>query len=98
MVQRTLVGICGDLQPAEAAQTLVQTVSSPADKPDYGLTRRQQEVLALLVEGLNNPEIAERLVISRHTVRYYVSEVLGKLGVSNRAEAVAMAVKEGLVE
>ena len=83
---------------AEAAQALVQTVSSPPDKPDYGLTRRQQEVLALLVEGLNNPEIAERLVISRHTVRYYVSEVLGKLGVSNRAEAVAMAVKEGLVE
>lgn len=83
---------------AEAAQALVQTVSSPPDKPDYGLTRRQQEVLALLVEGLNNPEIAERLVISRHTVRYYVSEILGKLGVSNRAEAVAVAVKDGLVE
>jgi NarL family two-component system response regulator LiaR len=83
---------------AEAAQALVQTVSSPPDKPDYGLTRRQQEVLALLVEGLSNPEIADRLVISRHTVRYYVSEVLGKLGVSNRAEAVAMAVKKGLVE
>ena len=83
---------------AEAAQALVQTVSSPPDKPDYGLTRRQQEVLALLVEGLNNPEIVDRLIISRHTVRYYVSEVLGKLGVSNRAEAVAMAVKEGLVE
>jgi NarL family two-component system response regulator LiaR len=83
---------------AEAAQALVQTVSSAPDKPDYGLTRRQQEVLALLVEGLSNPEIAERLVISRHTVRYYVSEVLGKLGVSNRTEAVAMAVKKGLVE
>jgi NarL family two-component system response regulator LiaR len=77
---------------------LIQATSPPPNKPDYGLTRRQQEVLALLVEGLSNVEIADRLVISRHTVRYYVSEILGKLGVSNRAEAVALAVKEGLVE
>jgi NarL family two-component system response regulator LiaR len=82
---------------AEATRALVQPVSPAAAKPDYGLTRRQQEVLAPLVDGLNNVEIADRLVISRHTVRYYVSEILGKLGVSNRAEAVAIAVKKGLV-
>jgi DNA-binding NarL/FixJ family response regulator len=52
-------------------------------------------VLSLLVEGLSNVEIAGRLVISRHTARYYVSEILGKLGLSNRA--VVLAVKEGLV-
>ena len=52
----------------------------------------------MLVEGLSNVEIADRLVLSRHTVRYYVSEILGKLEVSNRAEAVALAVRERLVE
>lgn len=83
---------------AEATQALVQATSPLPDKPDYGLTRREQEVLILLVEGLNNVEIAKRLVISRHTVRYYVSEILGKLGVSNRTEAAAMAIKKGLVE
>ena len=83
---------------AEATQALLQVTSPPLDKPDYGLTQRQQEVLALLVEGLSNVEIAERLVISRHTVRYYVSEVLGKLGAANRAEAVAIALKSGLVD
>jgi len=83
---------------AEATQALVQTVSPPPNKPDYGLTRREQEVLALLVEGRSNVEIAERLVISRHTVRYYVSEILGKLEVSNRTEAVAVAVKGELTE
>jgi len=76
----------------------VQTVSPPPNKPDYGLTRREQEVLALLVEGRSNVEIAERLVISRHAVRYYVSEILGKLEVSNRTEAVAVAVKGELTE
>ena len=83
---------------AEATQALLQVNSPPPNKPDYGLTRRQQEVLALLVEGLSNVEIAERLVISRHTVRYYVSEILSKLGVANRAEAVGVAVNERLVE
>jgi NarL family two-component system response regulator LiaR len=83
---------------AEATRALIQTVNPTSDQRDYGLTRRQEEVLSLLAEGLSNVEIADRLVISRHTVRYYVSEILGKLRVSNRAEAVALALKEGLVE
>ena len=83
---------------AEVTQVLIRDDNKPTEKPNYGITPRQEEVLVLLVEGLSNVEIAERLVISRHTARYYVSEILRKLNVSNRAEAVAVAIKEGLVE
>jgi NarL family two-component system response regulator LiaR len=54
-------------------------------------------VLALMVEGLTNPEIAERLVVSRSTVKFHVSGILSKLSVSSRTEAVALAVQEDLV-
>jgi DNA-binding NarL/FixJ family response regulator len=55
------------------------------------------EVLALLVEGLNNREIAERLVVSRATAKAHVSHILGKMDVSNRGEAIALALREGLI-
>jgi len=81
----------------EAVQALLQAKELPADQI-YGLTDREYEVLALLVEGLTNPEIAERLSISRSTAKAHVSHILGKLDVSNRAEAVAIAVQKGLVK
>ncbi len=80
----------------EAAQALIQG-SRQAASPDDGLTRREREVLALLAEGLSNPEIAGRLVISRPTVVFHVSNILAKLGAANRAEAVAQAYKQGLL-
>jgi len=79
----------------EAAQALIHAVTHP--KPEQNLTKREQEVLSLLVKGLNNREIGERLVVSPSTARYHVSNILAKLGVSNRAEAVALALKHKLV-
>ena len=61
------------------------------------LTGREREVLRLMVDGLNNPEIAGRLVISRGTVKFHVSSILSKLGASSRTEAVSLALQKHLI-
>lgn len=81
----------------EATKILVQATRQRANQPDHGLTEREQEVLALLVEGLSNAEIADRLVISVATVKFHVRGILNKLGVSSRTEAVAMAWQNDLI-
>ncbi len=78
----------------EAARALVQPAPAP---PALALTEREREVLALMVEGLNNAEIAERLVVSVSTVKYHISNLLAKLGVDNRVAAVALAMQKKLV-
>ena len=80
----------------EAVQALIQPPSE-AESMAAELTRREQEVLALLVKGMSNPEIAERLVISRSTVKVHISSILSKLGVSSRAEAISLAIQNKLV-
>ena len=80
----------------EAAQALIHRATQPQE-PGFDLTPRELEVLALMVEGLNNPQIAERLVVSRSTVKFHVSSILSKLGVASRTEAVSLALKQNLV-
>jgi NarL family two-component system response regulator LiaR len=80
----------------EAAQVLIQKVNEPPP-PGQDMTDREKEILALMVQGLSNNEIAERLIVSQSTVKFHVSNVLSKLGVTGRTEAVALAVKYKLV-
>ncbi len=82
----------------EAAQVLIHAnrVLPPAGRVD--LTGREKEVLALMAQGLNNLEIADRLIVSRSTIKFHVSSVLSKLGATTRTEAVAIAVQRRLVE
>lgn len=80
----------------EATQALIRAATRPTE-PVYRLTEREYEVLHLLIEGLTNPEIALKMSVSRSTVKYHISSILSKLGVSNRAEAVALALRHKIV-
>jgi NarL family two-component system response regulator LiaR len=79
----------------EAAQALVRAMQH-ANETEL-LTGREKEILKLMVEGLNNAEIAERIVVSLSTVKYHVSNILAKLGVDNRVAAIAQAIQKKMV-
>jgi len=81
----------------EAAQALIDVTKSPKQIGD-DLTPRQNEVLQLMIEGCSNADIGERLSISPATVKHHVRAVLEKLEASNRSEAVAIAIRNDLME
>ncbi len=85
----------------KASAGVVADFVAPADQPppyDFGLSKREIEVLALIAEGRSNPEIGRQLFITRKTVAVHVSNILAKLGVSGRVEAAAAAIRLSLTE
>jgi NarL family two-component system response regulator LiaR len=88
------------MHPRVAAR-VVETLrdgAAPAIAPAAGLSEREHEVLRLIAEGCGNAEIAERLVISEHTVKSHVSNILSKLHLADRTQAAVYAWREGVVE
>lgn len=80
----------------EVAQALVETANQPP-APGLDLTEREREVLVLMIEGLNNTQIAGKLTVSPSTVKSHVSKILSKLGVASRTEAVTLALRNHIV-
>ena len=80
----------------EAAQALVETANQPP-APGLDLTEREREVLVLMIEGLNNTQIAGKLSVSPSTIKSHVSNILSKLGVASRTEAVTLALRSRLI-
>ncbi len=79
----------------EVTQVLIYSNTQPASL-GHDLTDRERDVLALMVTGLNNTEIAAKLFVSPSTIKSHVSNILAKLGVTSRTEAVALAVRYGI--
>lgn len=87
------------ISPAFASIDLLKTSRPeyPGDSPEHHLTGRELEVLRHLADGLANKQIAAALGISEHTVKFHISSIYSKFGVSNRAEAVRFGLSHGLV-
>jgi DNA-binding NarL/FixJ family response regulator len=90
-----LTAIRAGLQVVDPAFMREQKESEHTNSSAEELTDREQEVLAMMGEGLSNKEISSRMAISTHTVKFHISSILGKLGAASRTEAVSIGVKTG---
>jgi NarL family two-component system response regulator LiaR len=81
----------------EASKAMVDEIKDPLAKR-FQLTRQEKNILNLMVEGLSNKDIAKRLYLSTSTVQFHITNILSKLGVTKRTEAVYLALKNNLVK
>lgn len=89
--------VFSNLQRPNTNTTISSSIIDKKDKNLYGLTERELDVLSLMVDGLTNPQIADKLVITRATAKAHVHSILQKLCATSRTQATVMAMKEGLV-
>ena len=82
---------------SEASETLTNSLRQPPTS-DNQLTEREREVLALMVKGMSNQDIADKLVVSLGTVKFHIGNIFLKLGVQSRVEAVTLALQRHLVD
>lgn len=83
--------------PRQLADQLAGQRAAPLDAPAEALTARESEVLTLLSEGLPNKQIALRLQISEHTVKFHIASIFAKLGAASRTEAVSIGARQGII-
>lgn len=89
--------VLSNVQKQSSTQVTQSEPNYKVAKNTFGLTDREMEVLALIVDGLSNPEIAEKLFITRATAKAHVHSILQKLYVDDRTQAAVTAMREGLV-
>ena len=89
--------VFSNLQRPSTNTIISSSITDKKDKNLYGLTERELDVLSLMVDGLTNPQIADKLVITRATAKAHVHSILQKLCATSRTQATVMAMKEGLV-
>lgn len=85
------------LQPIVASKLMAHMSRQAQGSPHPPLTAREGEVLQLMARGKPNKEIAADLTIAERTVKFHVSSILGKLGATNRTEAITLALQQGLI-
>ena len=95
-IRHTYEGITPPFYLAVEAETLREVVPHGARRK--GLSNQERQVLNLMAEGNSNKEIAQKIFLSEQTVKGYIRSIFQKLGASDRAQAVAIAIKKGLVE
>jgi DNA-binding NarL/FixJ family response regulator len=97
MAQEALQGMHAEREAQRATELMIELDGAQSGEASTLLTPRELDVLRLIAQGLSNPEIAQRLVLSEHTVHRHLANILRKLDLSSRAAAAAWGVRSGLV-
>jgi DNA-binding NarL/FixJ family response regulator len=100
-VRATLLAAASGSAPAPSPASSASSLAGPASgarapEPPDGLTQREVEILGLIARGLTNPEIAERLFLSNHTVKTHINRIFAKTGSRDRVAAIAYAQRHGI--